>query len=291
MTRREFVAGAAAMVSARASTARTRPLICVFSKHLAKLNYDELGRVAHDLGFEGVDLTVRPGGHVVPERVAEDLPRAVEAIAKHGVSVPLITTEITSASDPKTTAILSTAGRLKIPYYKLGYWMFGTRDPDAEIARTHVQAANLVELGKRYGIQAGYHNHSGPYIGYDVRDIREILRNLDPASIGFYFDACHATIEGGLAGWAIAQRIALRQIKLAAMKDFYWDKKNGAWEVHWCPLGQGMVNLPKVLAAYAAARFTGPMSIHVEYEPADEVPATARDLEVLKKHIAAAYGA
>ena len=30
------------------------------------------------LGYDAIDLTLRPGGHVLPERVAEDLPKAAE---------------------------------------------------------------------------------------------------------------------------------------------------------------------------------------------------------------------
>jgi sugar phosphate isomerase/epimerase len=253
------------------------------------MSYSELGRAAHDMGFDGVDLTVRPGGHVVPERVAEDLPRAVEEIGAHGVKVPLITTAITSAAEPHTRAILGTAARLKIPYYKVGYWMFGKGDPDADVARARGEAERLAALGKSLGIRAGLHNHSSNYVGYDVRDFREIMRGLDPAWIGYYFDACHATIEGGLAGWDIAMRIALKQIKLAAMKDFYWEKVNGKWDVRWCPMGEGMVNWEKVLAAYAAARYAGPMSIHVEYEPKDEIGATQRDIAFLRKAVERAY--
>lgn len=291
MTRRDFMVSAAAAGIAAAAPAPARPAICIFSKHLAKLDYDQLGRAVRDMGFDGVDLTVRPGGHVVPERVAADLPRAVEAIRSHGVDVPMITTAITSASDPSARAIFGAASRLNIKYYKLGYWMYGKGDPDADVARVRGAVEQLVALGKSYGIQAGFHNHSGDYVGFDVRDTREIMRGLDPAFVGYYFDACHATIEGGLAGWEIAMRIALKQVKLAAMKDFYWEKTNGKWDVRWCPMGDGMVKWPQVLGAYAAARFTGPMSIHVEYEPHDEIPATARDLAFLKKQVAAAYGA
>ena len=79
MTRREFTftAVAAAAASARAST--PKPTLCFFSKHLQDMNYDQVGKALRDAGFDGVDLTVRPKGHVLPERVAEDLPRAYEA--------------------------------------------------------------------------------------------------------------------------------------------------------------------------------------------------------------------
>ena len=50
------------------------------------------------------------GGHVLPERAADDLPRAVEAAREEGLDVPMITTALTSADDPTARPILSTAG-------------------------------------------------------------------------------------------------------------------------------------------------------------------------------------
>src|SRR5947208_1964149 len=57
----------------------------MFSKMLAPYSVPEAGRAIRDLGFEGVDLTVRPGGHVLPEAVTEGLPAAVEALRRQGM--------------------------------------------------------------------------------------------------------------------------------------------------------------------------------------------------------------
>ena len=43
--------------------------ICVFSKHLQWLNYTDMAMAAAEMGFDGVDLSVRAKGHVLPERV------------------------------------------------------------------------------------------------------------------------------------------------------------------------------------------------------------------------------
>src|SRR6478672_11193378 len=99
MRRREFVIGVAASATAARALeleASAEPKFCFFSKHLPEMGYDELGRALKDAGFDGVDLTVRKGGHVLPERVREELPRALEAIRSHGLQVPMITTELTS---------------------------------------------------------------------------------------------------------------------------------------------------------------------------------------------------
>src|SRR6185503_6250197 len=98
MKRRDFVIGGAALPLAAATAPSSRPTLCFFSKHLQDLSYHQLGKTLHDIGFAGVDLTVRPQGHVLPDRAAEDLPRAFEAIRSHGVEVPMISTGLVSAS-------------------------------------------------------------------------------------------------------------------------------------------------------------------------------------------------
>lgn len=62
------------------------PLV-LFSKHLHWADYPLAASITRDTGCEGIDLTVRRNGHVEPERVRQDLPRAVEAFAKAGVPV------------------------------------------------------------------------------------------------------------------------------------------------------------------------------------------------------------
>ena len=55
------------------------------------MGWEELAIEVKKVGFDGVDLTVRSKGHVLPERVAEDLPKAVRTIRARGRQVPMIT--------------------------------------------------------------------------------------------------------------------------------------------------------------------------------------------------------
>ena len=290
--RRDFIAASLAAAAApRAARAGTdRPPLCLFSKHLPKLNSEQLGKQVKDFGFDGVDLTVRPQGHVLPENAARDLPRAVEAIRSHGLDIGFITTGLVSASDPAARPILSTAAKLNIHRYKLGYWKYSKRSVDADLASVRSDVQGLLDLGKDYDAVAGYHNHSGNNVGATVWDIRAIIGDLPQRAIGYYFDPCHATIEGGLGGWEIALRMALPRLKMVALKDFYWSKDGGKWKVKMCPMGEGMVEWNKVFSMFAAARFVGPISLHIEYDTADELAAIARDFAFAKKQIAAAYG-
>jgi L-ribulose-5-phosphate 3-epimerase len=285
MTRRSFLAATAAAPLAAASAGK-RFTFCFFSKHLPQLNYTELAKWLHDAGFDGADLTVRKGGHVAPERAPEDLPRAVEAIRSVGLDVPMITTELTSASDPGARPILSTAARLKIPYFKLGYWKYET-DPIADVKKAAAEVRGLVELAKEYGITAGFHNHPRN-VGLAGWDGRQVVEPLDPKWIGYYYDSNNATEEGAVMGWEIVLRLALPRLKMAAFKDFYWAKVNGKWSGVACPLGEGMVNWSKLFPLIAGSPFRGPISIHQEYKPGDRMVAARADLEFVRKHLSAA---
>lgn len=292
MNRRDFLIAAAVSQAATRLKAQPQPAhhgACFFSKHLANLNYEELGKAVREAGFDGVDLTVRPGGHVLPERVAQDLPRAVEALRSHGLTVPMITTEVTSASDPNTRPILSTAASLKIPFFKLGYWKY-TDNPEASVQRAAADVSALAALAKEYGITAGFHNHPRN-VGLSGWDSKQVLQGLDPKWIGYYFDANNATEEGAVMDWEVMLRLELPRLKMAAFKDFYWEKVKGKWTGVACPLGEGMVNWTKVFALLAEAKFTGPYSVHQEYKPADRIAAARADLEFVRKHLPAAQGA
>lgn len=107
--------------------------VCLFSKHLPEMNWRKLAEATSHTGFGGVDLTVRPGGHVLPERAPEDLPKAVAAIRDAGLAVPMITTELTSSSGPAAERILRTAGELHIPLFKPGYYAYKFVDVRKEI--------------------------------------------------------------------------------------------------------------------------------------------------------------
>lgn len=292
MRRREFViATAASAATARAlpAAASREPVFCFFSKHLPELGYDQLGRALKDAGFDGVDLTVRKGGHVIPERVREDLPRAIEAIQSHGLRVPMITTELTSPSDPTARPILETAAHLKIPCFKLGYWPY-KGDVFATLRNAGADLRGLVAMAKECGIVAGFHNHPRN-VGLAFWDAHEIMRDLDPKWVGYYYDANNATEEGAIRGWEVGLRIASARLKMAACKDFYWERSVGQSKPVECPLGEGVVNWPAVFKALVAAKFEGPISIHQEYKPSDRLASAHNDLQFTKKQFATALSA
>jgi sugar phosphate isomerase/epimerase len=310
LSRRRFIqatAGAAALgfapfdsltlAQGRQGNAGFRGSLCFFSKHLPRMNARELGRSLKALGFDGVDLAVRPGGHVDPKRVAIDLPAFVESIRHEGLAVPMITTELLSDADPVAQPTLETAARLKIPFYKTGYYRYRFVDPRKEREDAGRQLRGLADLSRRYGMRLGYHNHAG-YIGGPVWDFAPFIESLDASAAGYYFDVRHAVVEGGDAGWRTAFDLVAPRLSMISLKDFFWEKNGTSWRQRHCPMGGGMVDWPRFFAMLAKARFHGPVSLHVEYEVTGTTPAAQqenmlaaaeRDFAFVKARIAEAY--
>src|SRR5918995_5166835 len=185
LSRRRFIqaaAGAAALTFSPRAAAQKGPgfrgQLCFFSKHLPRMNARELGQSLKALGFGGVDLTVRPGGHVDPKRVAVDLPGFVDAIRHEGLTVPMISTELVSDADPVAQPTLETAAGLKIPFYKAGYYRYKFVDVRKELEAAGTQLRGLADLSRRYGMRLGYHNHAG-YIGGPRWDFAPLIEQLD----------------------------------------------------------------------------------------------------------------
>ena len=309
ISRRRFMkeavmAGTFAPVLALAGTNREHRIkpfnICIFSKHLQWLDYKGMAQTAAELGFDGVDLTVRRKGHVIPERVEDDLPKAVEAINSAGIKPLMMATDINDPDDPNTVKILRTASGLGIRYYRLGKYRY---DDNKSITSTLKEAKpkirDLAAMNKHYNIHGDYQNHAGSrYVGAPVWDLWELIKDLDAAYIGCQFDIRHATVEGGQA-WPLHMKVISSWIKSLAVKDFRWEKQNNKWQAINCPLGRGAVDFINYIKLLKTLSVTGPISVHYEYdlgganhgatkltmEKEKVLSAIRVDLEFLKNHL------
>jgi sugar phosphate isomerase/epimerase len=298
LTRRTFLRTAAytalgAAASTRNAASQTNapgPAFCLFSKHLPELGWRELGRAVKEAGFDGVDLTVRAKGHVLPERAAEDLPRALEAITSQGVQVPMITTELTSADAPTARPILQAAAKAGVKYFKAGYWRYANEgDVRQQVKAAGQDLAGLAALAQECGIELGFHNHQA-YIGAALWEIAPAMDRLDPRWAGYYFDPRHAASEGAGGAWKAATGLVLPRLKMLALKDCYPVKTAKGWIIENCPLGEGMVDWAWTADAVKRERFAGPISLHLEYEIAagtsNALAAARRDLAFARRFFA-----
>jgi sugar phosphate isomerase/epimerase len=240
------------------------PKICIFSKHLQWLGYEEMARFARETGFTGIDLTVRDGGHVAPENASRDLPGAIHQIRDAGLEVPMITTGITDPDDPLTWKILESAGKLGVPVYRPGWFRYreGTRVQE-QLDRAASKLKKLQEVNRSANIAASYQNHSGNYIGSSGWDLLRIVEGLDPKWIGIQFDIRHAMVEGP-ESWPFVLEMIAPYINSLDIKDYTWDTSDEV-TVRNVPLGQGLVPFPSYLDRLKKLGIQADFSMHFEY--------------------------
>lgn len=302
INRREFVmAGTAAGAAAFSQKAYAgRPIgahspyggnsgieeICVFSKHLQWLDFREMAVAAREIGFDGIDLTVRPGGHVDPERVVSDLPEAVRIIREEGMRVPMMTSAVNDPGRDLSIRVLETAAEQGIGYYRMGYYRYSSDEPVPEVLdRVKARMEGLARLNERLGIRGAYQNHAGNgYFGSPVWDLGWILNDIPSDWLGCQFDLRHASVESTLS-WKTDLRMIMDRIHSLAVKDSRWETgDSGTAAAGYCPLGKGFVQFPVLLEMLSGSSFKGPVSMHFEY-PIGGAEHGARELSIRPEQV------
>jgi len=286
LDRRRFLqigTGAALASQCRAHPPVAKPLkVDIFSRHLQWLRTpEELAEAAQEMGFDGLDVTVRPyPGHVDPARVGQDLPPFVNTLRKHGIQVTEITCPIADADSPNAEAILQTASALGITHYWWGNFRYVQGKPIAQqLEELKPRVAKLAALNAEYRMTAMYHTNEGSNsVGAAIWDLLSVLKNFDPAQVGFHYDFGHMTIGGGNGTWALNLRAAGPYVAGVSVKDAVLeagpDRSAGGrggigmpngWRVKQVPLGEGLDNLPALAGVLQEIGFSGPLEIQAEY--------------------------
>ena len=238
----------------------------IFSKHLQFLDYYKAGEMAAELGFAGLDLTVRPKGHVEPESVVTDLPKAIRDIKKAGSNCSMITTSIESVNNPLDVAIITAAAKEKIQYYRTNWFRY-TENGNMKEDLLHYQEEikKLSELNQKHNIIGCYQNHAGRTVGASFWEIDAILKTAHPEYFGTQYDIRHATVEGGYS-WQNGLELLHSQIKTIVLKDTKWVNTNGVWDVKDSPIGEGMVDFKTYFKTLKKLQLKPNVSLHLEYD-------------------------
>lgn len=250
-----------------ASSDKKRPFpIHGFSKHFQDLNAEALAEFALKSKWDGVDLTVRKGGHISPDAVKKTLPTFVKILRDAGLKVDMITTDIRETVSQQSTAVLQTAAELGIRYYRLAYWTYDTKVPVMkQLDQTKREVEAIAKTNRELKLTAGYQNHSGEkYVGASVWDIWYLLKDIDPSEVSMFFDIGHAVIEGGLS-WPNDWRLVQPHVSAVYAKDFEWKQTTHNARPSWCPYGKGVVP-NRFYQILKEANWSGPISLHHEYE-------------------------
>ncbi len=301
VTRRKFLKGLAASGAAAAIKppglfggtklkSGRQVSVCIFSKHLQWLDYDGMAETAAELGFDGVALTVRRGGHVLPDSVEDHLPKAAEAVKKAGIKIPMMVTNINNPDDPNTEKILRTASKLGINHYRLGYNYYNEKSEILDqLKEIKSKMRDLAAMNEEYKIFGGNPNSNANAFASSIWDEWQVFKDIDSKWIGYQFDVTHAIQEGGGGSWQtdarlIAERIGILSLNAQAeWADPEWKKstektRGRKWnfptpyELNW------------IFTLLKKTGFSGPISLHYEFDGLGGAEKGSREIKGISKN-------
>ena len=281
------------------STEETAMKLVAFTKSFQDLTIGEVAAAFKKLGLDGLDLTVREGGHIAPANVERELPDAVNAAHEQGMSIPMLTTGVTDA-DAAAETLPTAAATVGIRHIKLGYYRYrpvGTLAKQMDEVKHRL--ARIVPLGRKYGVLPCVHIHSGAFIPSHGTMLYELIKDFSPTEIGAYVDPLHMTLEGGGEGWRQGLDLLAPWIALVSVKNFSWQKarsrqarSTAAGKPRPFRLAEGGASPSDFVAVLKKLGFDGTYSLHSEYKGNQSfkdldtngcLTQTAQDLAFFKK--------
>lgn len=292
INRRQFALGSLAAAAAialpnrllAANDSKRRYKYCAFTKFLGAYDYEELAAQIAAAGFDGIEVTARrKDSYIHPEQAADELPALNDVLAKHGLEITILTTDILRADEPHADSMLRAAKQLGIQHYRLGFYNYDLNQPLVpQLTELQPVIHDIVDMNGAIGIAALYQNHCGAKnVGATLWDLRSLIKEYPTSEISCVFDIRHASVEGGEA-WPVYFDIMKPHIGALSVKDYQW---KGRKSQH-VPLGTGQVD-PQFYEMVRHSDFAGPVSVHVEYLPNGDAAA---NLAALKTDFATLRG-
>lgn len=307
MNRREFLmAGGVAALATGCTAPRTLSSVLrsasivgadefhIFSKMFQPpitKSVEELCELLKGAGFDGVQWTVRKGGHVAPESAARDLPRLCKVAEGFGLKCRSICTNV-KPGDATAETVLKTAADCGIEMYRSAYFFYDAKTETFRQSLDRIRRgfAWLADLSARTGVKAVYQNHSswGPSVfGGLVWDVWECIRDIDPKNIGVEYDPMHAYFETNLS-WSHGFELVAPWVAAIDLKDFHHKpslKNPKQTAKNMVAAGEGIVPWKEVRRLQMANGVHVPYILHFEYafDKTDLSRTLKTELDVFRK--------
>ncbi len=234
---------------------------------------DALGAKIKDMGFDGIELPVRPGYQVAPEKVEKDLPVTTRALADLGLKIH----SVAGTVDEPTMAACAESG---IPMIRICVQIpEGANYLDFE-AQQRKEWDQLVPLLDKYKVTIGVQNHCDRWVT-NAMGLRTLLEGYDPAHIAAVWDPAHNALNG--EPMDLALDIIESKICMVNLKNAFWKQINGPeaeyaqWRPYWTTGRNGMAPWSFVAQELKRRSWSGPLCLTAEYSDEPSVDRLARE--------------
>jgi sugar phosphate isomerase/epimerase len=237
-----------------------KPKFTVFTKPW-KTPLPELSAFVRRLGFDGVELPVRPGYQVEPEDVSPGLADAARVLAGDGLVIG-------SVAGPTDEPTIAACGALGIPLIRVCLDIPAGRGYLEYEAQLRRQFDALVPVLDSHGVTLGIQNHYGRFVAHAM-GIRHLIESYDPKHIAAVLDPAHCALNGEIP--ELALDIVWSHLRLVNLKNAFWLRTNGpeaeaaAYQSYWTSGRQGLCSWVRVARELSARRYEGTICLTAEY--------------------------
>jgi sugar phosphate isomerase/epimerase len=242
----------------------------LFVKPWKDLSLVELGKHVRRLGFDLIELPVRPGFVCQPETIERDLPEAVSILGDEGIRILNVTVSLPLDDERLYAACAKANIRLNRVMFRRGdlrYW-----EAEGEARR---QLDSALPFCESYGIQIGVQNHSGNFVAVNALGLYHLLKDYDPRHVGAIWDPAHNALEGMEPEPAID--VIESHLSIVNLKNAYWHRLSGPeaevanWQIYWTSGAQGRASWPRIAQKLRQINYQGPLCLSAEYTAEEEV--------------------
>lgn len=266
----------------------------LFPKFFQSCSADELAELAQECGFEAVDLVVRDGYWVTPQRMAEEAPAFIRTMQRHHVNVTFATTGYSPemlAEDDTPLRVMADNG---ITSFRMSYFAYQAgEDLMAQMEQARMQMQRMAELCEKFGVKAVYQLHHGDrMLIQHAYEALALVNGLRSEYIGIMLDPGNQFHEGSdnwnkaIAG--LGSYTAAVGVKDGAYRFRPEDAAapNKGWSKVWTPCQEGVTNWHVIVKALRKAKFRGVFNFQPFYHSASLdllIPALKEEVRYITK--------
>ena len=238
-----------------------------------KASLPELAQHIAGLGFDGVELPVRPGYPVHPDNVTEELPRAARLLGEHGL-------RIASIAGPADERTISACAAAEVSVIRICVGIGPDETYFEGETRLQRRFDALVPALDRYGVTLGIQNHCGRDV-CNAMGLRSLVGRYDPKHVAAVWDAAHNALQGEEP--ELALDIVGAHLCMVNLKNAFWRRGNGpeaevaAWRPYWTSGRHGLASWPRVATALKKRAYSGVICLTAEYSDEEAVDRLAAE--------------
>jgi sugar phosphate isomerase/epimerase len=262
--------------------------IGLFSACLSGWDSRRVLDVAVSVGFSAIEWGSGPGHAIERPQRGSHLRDRCDRAGVRTAGVLVQDPEVSFGTPRRAARQVALAASLGASYLRLFAPRYRGGSLDREQRRAREGLDFIVELAAPHGLVVLV--ETSPTTLAPGPDLAAALvEHQPPERAGVLYDPGNMVIEGHLAPRLAIARLGSR-LRHVHVKNIAWSRRGGVWRWRHAALAQGMLNWREILAALAAARYSGRFSI--DHLGATPTPARLRsESDQLRGLVAEAFAA